>query len=620
MMLLLLSHGAVAKDLTATTDAKSPSYSISILQNFKNDSINLQFLEGIEHLPIGPSFSTLNLPSVFFIRVQILKKNGNQKFFLSIFPSFSSVDLIVYSNALIDGVSQKSLIEGGQFPRGDNYFELQMKEGVEEPVFFIKVNKKFTQILSVDVLNTSDFKSQKFNQIFNTGLYIGVAGVFLLLITFFYVKYKKRCLITLLITTILLFIGGIFRDPHFTEAFFPLSNVDDQIYYLGIFYLIHRSSFSLFLAFFLLDFSKNQYLRYIGVINFIYSLILVATYIGFVNFSAASFSAINLAVNLFILVFCLTSELRKQSRSKKLYLLVWPGVFMSVFLLALFYNLIPVPPGINYYELEWFRIYYTAMFIYILYTFYSSELSLKDLKIRESELLLLSQVRAEVELRNEQEELNKVISHELKTPLTALYFLIDRLEILLLKKSDLIDSTLSKMKLSAQQINSVTDRFSWLSLFNTFEISKISNNINILSVIQGITEVSGQEKRFRITGSDQIAINTDLFYLTTILQNLIDNALKYSLPDSVVNIDLHQDDAYLILNISNLIFTNHRIDSTKIFDKYYRGIGSGGNPGLGIGLWLVKRIGAKIGISINAIVDNEEIVFCLTIPVSAEKI
>jgi len=615
MMLLLLSEAAVAGNLNAPIDSKAPIYAVSILQNVDNESVNLQSLREMKHQPVKPTFSTLGLPSVFFLRVQILEKNGNEKIYFSITPSVSAAGLTIYSNELVDGDSKKSLIEGARFPNGDNFLELQIKEGIEKPVFFIKIRKKLTPLLSFKILNTSEFKSEKINQLFNTGLYVGVTSVLLGLILFFYIQYKKACLITLLASTILIFFGGIFREPHFIYTFFPLIQADDQIYYYSIYSLLHRSSLSLFLAYFLFDFSKNRYLKYFGAINFIFSFILLITFIFIDDVIYSGFSAINLSVNLLILMFCLTSELRKENNAKKLYLFVWPGIFIGVFLLALFFNLIPVPQDINFYELEWFRIYYTAIFIFILYTFYSSELDSKTMKIKESELFLISQVKLESELRQEQEELNKVVSHELKTPLTALYFLIDRLETSLAHKTDLIESTLLRMKISAQQINTVTDRFSWLSIFNTYEDTKVANGINILNVIKGIVEVTGQEERFRITHDDRVLIDTDIFYLTTILQNLIDNSLKYSLSNSEIKINLHTyDDNYLVFSISNLTPTNLTVDPVKIFDKYFRGTGSGGKPGLGIGLWLVKKIGIKIGISIDAIVDGKEIIFRLIIP------
>jgi signal transduction histidine kinase len=109
--------------------------------------------------------------------------------------------------------------------------------------------------------------------------------------------------------------------------------------------------------------------------------------------------------------------------------------------------------------------------------------------------------------------------------------------------------------------------------------------------------------------------------VTTILQNLIDNSLKYSLSDSEIKINVHAyDDDHLVLSISNLTPTKLMIDPVKIFDKYFRGTGSGGKPGLGIGLWLVNKIGTKIGISIDAIVDAEEIIFRLIIPNNLKNI
>jgi signal transduction histidine kinase len=274
-----------------------------------------------------------------------------------------------------------------------------------------------------------------------------------------------------------------------------------------------------------------------------------------------------------------------------------------------------VPQDIPFYKFEWYRILYTLSFLYILYKFYSHEKIQAEVAVKESELINMSKLHKEIQLRQDQEALNSVVTHELKTPLTAIYFLIDRLESQLQVKSSAIQSTLLRLKTLVQQINSVSDRFSWLTKFNSFENLKITNNINLADLVNGIVEILQQKKQFSITYEDGAFVNSDLFCLTTILQNIIDNSVKYCSEQSIIHINIFtQDKDHVQITIRNKI-TSHGIDTHKIFEKYYRGPGSGGKAGLGIGLWLVNQIAEQIGVHITPFLQEDEIIFSVLIPI-----
>jgi two-component system sensor histidine kinase KdpD len=85
----------------------------------------------------------------------------------------------------------------------------------------------------------------------------------------------------------------------------------------------------------------------------------------------------------------------------------------------------------------------------------------------------------------------------------------------------------------------------------------------------------------------------DAILIGQLLENLVDNALKYSPPDSLVNIEGSVDDDFCLLSVSD---TGRGIDTrwhNKIFEPFQRGpIDQDGTPviGAGVGLALCRAI------------------------------
>ena len=78
--------------------------------------------------------------------------------------------------------------------------------------------------------------------------------------------------------------------------------------------------------------------------------------------------------------------------------------------------------------------------------------------------------------------------------------------------------------------------------------------------------------------------------LKTAILNLLDNAIKFSPADSSVQVLLSGGEEAAVLRISDQGKGIPAAELEMVFDKYYRGSGSSGSSGAGIGLHLVRRI------------------------------
>lgn len=83
----------------------------------------------------------------------------------------------------------------------------------------------------------------------------------------------------------------------------------------------------------------------------------------------------------------------------------------------------------------------------------------------------------------------------------------------------------------------------------------------------------------------------DAILLDMVVSNLIDNALKYSPPDSTVELMLSNPISpnQLQLSISNPVKPKGLPDAGKIFSKYYRSSHFQNMDGSGLGLYLTQK-------------------------------
>ena len=75
------------------------------------------------------------------------------------------------------------------------------------------------------------------------------------------------------------------------------------------------------------------------------------------------------------------------------------------------------------------------------------------------------------------------------------------------------------------------------------------------------------------------------------MDNVVGNAIKYSLPDGEINISIHAEGDQLILRVKDNGPGIPISDQPRIFDKFYRGSNVNSNvEGSGLGLAIVKTI------------------------------
>ena len=93
---------------------------------------------------------------------------------------------------------------------------------------------------------------------------------------------------------------------------------------------------------------------------------------------------------------------------------------------------------------------------------------------------------------------------------------------------------------------------------------------------------------YEILLPEKISINTT--DLSSIFFNLLDNAVKYSDPGSVILVELLEYEMYIRINVCSRGTKVKREEFARVFQRFYRGKNAEDQEGVGLGLYLAREI------------------------------
>ena len=190
-------------------------------------------------------------------------------------------------------------------------------------------------------------------------------------------------------------------------------------------------------------------------------------------------------------------------------------------------------------------------------------------------------------------ELITNVSHDLKTPLTAIINYIS-----LMKKEDIKPE---HVKDYVKVLDNRTQKLKVL-IDDLFEASKVSSNdievnlektdINQL-LIQSIVEMEEEIEKTKLdfiinTPDKEVYIMADGRKLWRVFENLISNILKYSLEGTRVYIDMITKDNKVNITMKNISNYPLNFNTKEITERFTRGDSSRNTEGSGLGLSIAK--------------------------------
>ncbi|RDY27671.1 sensor histidine kinase [Romboutsia weinsteinii] len=226
-------------------------------------------------------------------------------------------------------------------------------------------------------------------------------------------------------------------------------------------------------------------------------------------------------------------------------------------------------------------------------------------------IILQEQKQLEIDIKNREEKLKQSISdisHDLRTPLTAIRGYITLLENCTEEERDTYTSILSK---KSEELSNLLNNFYELSIFDNDSYEIHMKSIDIVEVIME-TVISNyaliKNKEIEIDNrliSKSIEVQGEETVCARIIQNLLSNAIKYS--TGYVSIELEEFDKYAIFTIRNSVLDLTQDDLKYLFDRFYTVDKSRNRSGSGLGLFIVKVLLDKIDGEVHEVSLNDDI-------------
>lgn len=205
------------------------------------------------------------------------------------------------------------------------------------------------------------------------------------------------------------------------------------------------------------------------------------------------------------------------------------------------------------------------------------------------------------------------ISHQLKTPLTAIILMIDTLleeDVDPLRQKEF----LSDIRLQVENINFLIIAMLKLSKFdaNVITLSKdeimikdlvfdVLKNVDILREIKNVN--------IHVKGSSLVKVIGDYKWECEAVTNVLKNAIEYSNDSGDIYINFENNGMYVKLEIVNEGKEIEKTELKNIFKRFYKGNNNSNN--IGIGLSLAKEIIEKDNGSISAYSQDGKTKFVL---------
>ena len=205
-------------------------------------------------------------------------------------------------------------------------------------------------------------------------------------------------------------------------------------------------------------------------------------------------------------------------------------------------------------------------------------------------------IKKEDKLREQQQNFLLSVTHELKSPLAAIKLSLQTIvkrdldkarQTSLLNNSlkdierldDLVENMLLATKIENRSYSFPKEEFDFSEL-----VTKITDRLQIHSC--------GCEQIIHPSIQPKVKITGDPFTLSSVVTNLVENAVKYSGPCAEVNVELELVDGHPFLRVSDRGPGIPDAEKMLIFDKFYR-VGEENTrkaKGTGLGLFIVKEV------------------------------
>lgn len=225
------------------------------------------------------------------------------------------------------------------------------------------------------------------------------------------------------------------------------------------------------------------------------------------------------------------------------------------------------------------------------------------------------QKQHELDLQKEKKTLILSISHDIKTPLSAIKLYASAISKGLYEGKERQTEIAKNINAKADEIEQFVSEIIKASNEDFLNLQVRTGEFYLSEAIENI-KVYYSEKLalartdFVINDYDNCMLKGDCDRFIEVLQNVMENAIKYG-DGHNIEISFSEEEDCRLVQIKNTGCTLADTEVPHIFDSFWRGSNVGSNSGSGLGLYICRQLMHKMDGEIFAEVDGNEM--CVTV-------
>lgn len=213
---------------------------------------------------------------------------------------------------------------------------------------------------------------------------------------------------------------------------------------------------------------------------------------------------------------------------------------------------------------------------------------------KKAEHQLVLAMQRERELNDLKSKFVGMVSHEFRTPLATISSSVELIKLISERSDEELSSKIQKHTSKVnEQIKRMTELMNEVLLISKIESGGITANFERYDLLLILNEVKAEHSYANFTiniksNQKSIMMKFDRNMIHHILSNLFSNAIKYSLTNKTIDINIDQDDSHVRIEVKDYGIGIPHEDLEKLFTSFFRASNIRNLPGTGLGLVVVK--------------------------------
>ena len=211
---------------------------------------------------------------------------------------------------------------------------------------------------------------------------------------------------------------------------------------------------------------------------------------------------------------------------------------------------------------------------------------------------ILEQKQHELELLKEKQTLILSISHDIKTPLSAIKLYSKAMSKGIYTDKEKIIETAKNIDKNADDIEKFVTQLTRSASEDFLEFDVRESEFYLSELISEISthyapQLADRHTEFSVDEYINCLICGDPERSIEVLKNLMDNAIKYG-DGKYIRIGISEEDGCKLICVANSGCSLPEVEMLNVFDSFWRGSNSQGRSGSGLGLYICRQLMLKM--------------------------